>query len=120
MKLRRGVRRALGVAVLSGAGLFAQHAVADTITGFIYNNTSFSQTSNAPPVSPAGYFFAIGASFENPGDFTSGSASYPGPGSPQNLPAYGPTELNFNSPFYGSLADLHSDYPFGTYSITAN
>lgn len=120
MKLGRGFRPTLALAVITGVGSFAQHALADTITGFIFNNTSFAQRSNAPPANPAGYFFSIGADFDTPGDFTSASATYPGPGSPQSLPPNGTTGFNFNSSFYSSLAALHSDYPFGAYSITAS
>lgn len=95
-------------------------AHADTITGSIYNNTAYAQTSNSAPTSPVGYFFDIGASFSVAGDFTSGTATYPGPGSPLALPSTGPTSIGFGSPLYPSLAALHSDYPFGTYTITAN
>ncbi|MGH8318324.1 MAG: PEP-CTERM sorting domain-containing protein [Steroidobacteraceae bacterium] len=97
---------------------FANVAFADTITGFIYDNTSYSQTSNAAPTSPSGYFFSIGATFDTAGDFYSAGASYPGPGTPQSLPLNG-TEFNFTSPYYSSLSALHTHYGFGKYVITA-
>jgi hypothetical protein len=99
--------------------LAAPAAFADTITGYIINNTSYSQTSNSAPTTPFGYFFDIGAFFSTAGDFTSGSATYPGPASPQALSLFLPTELQYQTPFYPSLSALHVDYPFGTYSITA-
>lgn len=102
---------------LAGAATAAQ---ADTITGFIFDNTSFSQTSNSAPAAPFGYFFSIGSFFSTAGDFTSASAAYPGPGSPQSLPPSGATEFNFNSGFYPSLSALHADYPFGNYTIAAS
>lgn len=111
-------RLGLGMVMLAGIGMAARPAVADTITGFVYNNTVFDQTSDTAPSAPAGYFFSIGADFTNPGDYSAASATYPGPGSPQTLPANGATEFNFSSGQYGSLAALHADYPFGTYQIT--
>jgi hypothetical protein len=112
----RGVELALASVMAASC---ANVALADTITGFIYDNTSYTQTSNAAPTSPSGYFFSIGANFSTPGDFTSASASYPGPGSPQSLPTNGSTGFNFNSSYYSSLSGLHADYPFGNYTITA-
>src|SRR6476659_8755699 len=51
-------------------------------------------------------------------DFDSASATYPGPGSPANLPISG-TSFGIGSSFYPTLGALHSDYPFGTYTVTA-
>jgi hypothetical protein len=93
-------------------------ALADPITGFIYNNESFDQTSNAAPTAASGYFFSIGADF-TAGEYTSALASYPGAGSPQNLPANGSGEFNFNSAYASSAATLQSQYPLGTYAVTA-
>jgi hypothetical protein len=94
-------------------------ARADTISGYIIDNTSYSQTSNSQPTTPFGYFFAMGAFFSGPGDFTSGSAAYPGPASPQLLSPVSSTEIQYQSGYYPSLAVLHSNFPFGLYSITA-
>ena len=93
-------------------------ARADTITGFVFNNESYTQTSNAAPTSPTGYFFSIGATFTTPGSFTSASAAYPGPGSPLDLPPLSSTDFNYNSAQYATLTALHNDFPFGTYTIT--
>lgn len=118
-------KRRIPTSVLAASAAFALTAAcgaaqADTITGFIFDNTSFSQTSNSVPAAPSGYFFSIGTFFSIAGDFTSASAAYPGPGSPQSLPPLGTTELNFNSGVYPTLAALHADYPFGNYTITAS
>jgi PEP-CTERM motif len=87
------------------------------ITAFIFDNTLYTQTSNSAPITPSLFFFSMGAS-QTAGDFNQASATYPGPGSPQNIPPLGSAEFNFNSIAYGSLPALHTDYPFGTYSIT--
>jgi hypothetical protein len=104
----------LALAMTTGA------AQADQITGYLYDNTSYAQTSDSAPTTPIGYFFSLGATFTTPGDYTTATASYPGSGSPQNLPTNGSTGFNFNSSFYSSLSDLHADYPFGTYTISAS
>jgi hypothetical protein len=93
----------------------------DPITGYIYDNKSYDQTSNSAPTTPAGYFFSIGLFFTNPGDYTAGSATYPGSGSPLTLPApAGSTQFNYDSAFYPTMTALHADYPFGKYAITGS
>jgi len=111
------------LAVSSGLGLTiaTKPAAADTITGYIFNNTVYQQTSNSAPTTPQGYFFDMGLFFDTAGDYTAGSVTYPGSGSPQSLPApAGSTQFDFNSSLYPSLAALHADYPFGRYTITAS
>jgi hypothetical protein len=110
------VKLALGAAALVGVSTLP--ALADPITGFIYDNESFEQTSNAAPAAASGYFVSIGANF-TAGEYTSASATYPGAGSPQSLPANGSAEFNFNSTFASSASTLQSQYPLGTYAITA-
>jgi hypothetical protein len=96
----------------------------DPITGYIYDNKVYEQTSNSAPTTPAGYFFNIGLFFTTAGDYTTGTATDPAIGSPQSLPAVpapgGPTEYNFSSALYPTMAALHAAYPFGHYAITAN
>jgi hypothetical protein len=94
-------------------------ALADTITGTIFNNIVYDQTSNSSPAAPSSYFFSIGANENTPGNYTSASATYPGPGSPQNLPSAGPAAFNFNSVLFNNQAALQTAYPFGVYTITA-
>jgi hypothetical protein len=92
----------------------------DPITGYIYDNILYEQNSNSAPTTPAGYFFNIGLFFTNSGDYTTGSSTYPGAGSPQSLPPAGSTEFNFGSTLYPSMAALHTAYPFGLYTITGS
>lgn len=98
----------------------ASSAPVDTITGRIANNAEFLQTSDSAPASPFGYFFDIDAYFSKAGDFTSGSVTYPGPASPQTLTPDGNTSIGYGTGYYTSLTTLHSDFPFGTYSLTAS
>jgi hypothetical protein len=91
-----------------------------TLSGSIFNNELYEQTSNTAPSSPTEYFFGIGAEGSNGGSYDSASATYPGPGSPQTLPASGANNFAFNSPFFSSPSDLRAAYPFGTYTVTAS
>jgi hypothetical protein len=91
---------------------------AGLISADIFVNTVFNQTSATAPTSPAYYFFSIGGTFQNAGDFTSASATDPAIGSPQSLAING---TSFNTSFSGisSLATFNADYPTGTYTATA-
>jgi len=84
----------------------------------VFNNEVYEQTSSSAPTTPAGYFFNIGALFNNPGDFTAATATFPGTGSPQALTLSG-TSFGFGSPF-GSLSAIHAAYGFGTYNYAAS
>lgn len=106
-------------AVVSALAVTTPAFAVDDISGFLFNNTSYSQTSNSAPTMPVGYFFSLGATFGTAGDYNSATATYPGTGSPQTLPALGTTEFNYNSTGYGSSTALQAAYPFGTYTITA-
>lgn len=101
---------------LSGA---TSAAAADPTAGNIYDNASYDQTSNSQPSAAVGYFFNIGTFFGVPGDYTSATATYLGPSSPLSLPAMSTTDFNYGSSLYSTLAGLHADFPFGTYTIAA-
>jgi hypothetical protein len=101
---------------LSGA---TSAVAADPTVGNIYDNASYDQTSNSQPSAAVGYFFDIGTFFGVPGDYTSTTATYPGPSSPLSLPAVSTTEFNYGSSLYSTLASLQADFPFGTYTIAA-
>lgn len=87
---------------------------------YIFDNKVFQQTSDATPVVPAYYFFSIGAdNLPNlPGVYLGVTALYPGPDSPQTISHFiSPTRVDFGSPAFDSLANLHTHYSFGDYSI---
>ena len=91
-----------------------------SLTGVdFFKNIEYSQTSGAAPSTPSGYFVSSRAFFANPGDFNTGSLTYPGPGSPQTLSPAGPTVLLFQTGFLASQAAMDAAFPFGTYDVTA-
>src|SRR5262245_40897321 len=83
-------------------------ALADAINAFIFNNTVFDQTSSNAPVTPAFFFFSIGAEFQTPGSFNAATATYPGPDSPQTLTLTQPTRFDFSSVPFSSLSALQT------------
>ena len=117
--LRLVVSSGLALTIVTAAKPAAATPV-DPITGYIYDNIVYDQTSNSAPTTPAGYFFNIGLFFTTAGDYTAGSATYPGLGSPQTLPPDGSTQFNFGSTLYPTMAALHTAYPFGLYTITGS
>jgi len=96
--------------------------VDDPLNATIFNNIVYDQTSNAAPTTPADGFFAIGGSFNTAGSYTSATATYPGPSSPPvPLPLVSPANTSFNySPPGESLSQIATDFPTGTYTISAS
>lgn len=118
MKSVRGLRAAI---VLAGGCLFAGaptlHASLDLVD--IFKNVLYQQTSGAAPTSPAFYFADVEATMQNPGDFTSVTVTYPGPGSPVPLPLASPNRFGIG-PSFATQGDMDTAFPFGTYTFQTN
>ena len=54
----------------------------------MFRSATFSQTSNAPPGSPTGYFFSADVNIQNAGDFTGATFTRP-VGGPQTMSILG-------------------------------
>lgn len=106
--------------VSAGVMLFcAVSPLQAALTGVdIFKNISYQQTSGAAPTSPVNFFADVEAYMQNPGDFTSVTVTYPGPGSPASLPLVTPTKFGIG-PSFATQADMDAAYPFGTYTFTA-
>lgn len=102
----------------SGSAQVTYIAPVESVNSYIFDNTVFDQTSDAALLVPWFYFFSIGATFLTAGDYSTASASYPGPDSPQTLALIAPTTFNFSSPAFTSFSTLQDAYPFGTYTVT--
>jgi hypothetical protein len=95
--------------------------VDDPLNATIFNNIVYDQTSNAAPTTPTEGFFAIGGSFNTAGSYTSATATFPGQSSPVSLPLVSPANTSFNySPPGESLSQIATDFPTGTYTISAS
>jgi hypothetical protein len=73
-------------------------------------------------VLPFGTFFSAYAYMPTAGDFTSGTLTYPGPGSPQALSpgSFGGPNVYYQTPYLADLPALEAAYPFGTYTVQAS
>jgi len=72
-------------------------------------------------VTLAGTFVDIYAYMAVAGEYTSGTLTYPGPGSPQALSpgTFAGPNVGYQSAFLGDEAALAAAYPFGTYTFQA-
>jgi hypothetical protein len=115
MRMIRGLIPVLGLAV---AGLVAAAGAARTqvTEADIGVNPTFEQTG-AGTVSTGG-FFSARAFVNSAGDFTGGTVTYGGPGSPQAL-GYSPGDVarEYGSPLDPSFSDLQSNFPTGDYTF---
>ncbi len=69
-----------------------------------------------------GTFFSAYAYMPTAGDYTSGTLTYPGPGSPQTLlpGTFAGPNVFFQTPYLADLPTLEADYPFGAYTAQAS
>lgn len=72
-------------------------------------------------VTPYGTFFSAYAYMPVAGDYTSGTLTYPGPGSPQALSpgSFGGPNVFYQTPYLADQTALDAAYPFGTYTVQA-
>ena len=109
MQINRGLIHAIGLAVAAlvtaGGAAHAQLMEAD-----IGVNPTFEQT-DATTVDSTGGFFSARAFVTNESDFTGGTLTYAGPGSPQTL-SYVPADVAWEfSESNGIFSDLQTAYP---------
>ena len=86
----------------------------------LFQSATYTQNSNNSPGSLNGYFVDMRLYYTSPGDFTTGSVTGPGPGTPVTLGPDSPTNLVFASGLYPSLAAMNSDFPTGAYTYTGD
>lgn len=105
---------ALALMLISGVS-----ARADLTGVFLGFNVENEQTT-ASTVSLYGTFFSADGQMGTAGEYTSGTLTYPGPGSPQALtPTTSGFDVVYQTPFLPDVATLQTDYPFGTYTVQA-
>ncbi len=83
---------------------------------YTFKNLTHEQTAPTTVID-TGAFFNAGGLIAAAGQFDSASLTYPGAGSPQNLPFTSPTQFGIGVGF-ATQAAMDAAYPFGTYSIT--
>ena len=82
-----------------------------------FRNDAFTQTGNGSSLTFQQSFFSaeLDTTVSNP--YTTATLTYPGAGSPQNLPQTSPTVYRFQTSGLPSQAAMDALYPFGTYTF---
>ncbi len=109
---------AAGLAVLAlsfSSGVKAQISFIN-----MFRSGAYTQTNNGNSLSLTGFFFTTTLFSINPGDFTTATVTYPGPGSPAAMPLSSPTTFDLSSPFFADQAAMDLAYPMGTYLYNAD
>ncbi|HLN01532.1 MAG TPA: PEP-CTERM sorting domain-containing protein [Bryobacteraceae bacterium] len=104
---------------VSAAALLLSNAIparADLTEVNIFDNTIYEQTGSAAPTSPSLFFFSFGGNSVAAGDFTGGNLTSPN-ATLTSLPVSG-TSFGASSLLFTTFAGLHTQFPFGSYTIT--
>lgn len=85
----------------------------------MFRSSSNTQTGNGNSLSLLGYFFSLDLNSVNPGDFTTGTVTGPGPQTPVTLtPTPGnPSDLRYQTGFFANQAAMDTAFPIGTYTF---
>ncbi len=121
MELKANWMRALvcGAATLL---LFGGDPAKADITSFDIGFNLENNQTGPSTVSPYGTFFSVYAYIPAAGDYTTGTLTYPGPGSPQTLSPgdFAGPNVFYQTPYLADQAALDAAYPIGTYTGQAS
>jgi hypothetical protein len=107
------------VAVFAALALLAAPARADISFVDSFRNVSSLQTGNGNTLTPTGAFYSADLASTTANNYSSVQMTYPGPGSPVNLPQTGPTLYHFQTPSFATKAAMDAAFPTGTYQFNA-
>lgn len=110
--------RALILAVSALLVCGASTAQASILLLDSFMNGSYEQTGNGNTLALNGYFYSADLNAATANSYTSASMSYPGPGSPVNLPQSTTTDYHYQTSFFPSQAAMDTAFPMGTYTFT--
>jgi hypothetical protein len=96
--------------------VWAAPAVASSIS-FVesFRNQSNTQTGNGNSLTFQQTFYSADLITTVANPYTSAAMTYPGPGSPRNLPQTSSTDYGFQTPALASKAVMDAQFPTGTY-----
>ncbi len=121
MRVTRSVKnrgRGLFLAVTSTLLVFgAATARADIAFLDSFKNLTNEQTGNGNSLTFNGAFYSADLNTTVPNSYTSVTMTYPGPGSPLNIPQATTTNYHYQTGLL-SKATMDADFPFGTYTFT--
>jgi hypothetical protein len=86
-----------------------------------FGNIAYEQTGNGNTLTLNGTFFSADVNTSVPNPYTSVSMTFPGAMSPiTSFSQLSPTDYHYQTGLYSTLAAMHTDFPTGTYTFTAN
>jgi hypothetical protein len=85
-----------------------------------FKNISNLQTANGNSLTPNGAFYSADLNSSVANAYSSVTMTYPGPGSPLNIPQTTATVYHYQSPGFATQAAMDTAFPFGTYTFTAS
>jgi hypothetical protein len=83
-----------------------------------FKNIGFEQTGNGNSLTSNGDFYSADLNTTIPNSYASVTMTYPGPGSPLNIPQVTTTDYHFQTASFSNQAAMDAAFPFGTYSFT--
>jgi hypothetical protein len=107
---------ALATLIVLGSSL----AQADILFLDQFKNVTFAQTGNGNTLSGNGTFYSAELNTSIANSYTSVTMTYPGAGSPVDVPQSSPTVYHFQTSVFADQAAMDAAFPFGTYSFATN
>jgi len=85
----------------------------------IFKNIDFLQTGDGQTLTGNGAFFSADLNSDTVNDYSSVSMTYPGPGSPVNLPEASSPSMDYHvqTTSFASQGDMDAAFPTGTYTF---
>ena len=106
--------------VTAACAMAGSPAQADISFVDMFRNNGYTQTGDGNSLSSTGAFLALELTSTTSNEFTSVTASYPGPGSPVSLaPTTDPTFYRFQTTVLPNQAAMDAAFPAGTYTFSA-
>ena len=115
---RRTLQLAMMLGFALGAAVVPAWAGIDQVA--MFRNLEYLQTGNGNAVTFDSAFFTLQLRATAANEYPIVRAFYGGPASPVNLNPVDPLNYEFDSGFYTSQVMMDTDFPKGTYTLTAN
>jgi uncharacterized protein (TIGR03382 family) len=114
---RCGLRRFLVAIAFSAAATTSARADISFVN--MFRTDTLTQVADGNSLTQGGSFLSAALFPTSPSEYAAVQLTYPGPGSPVNLPAFTPNEYRFQTGFFANRAAMNAAFPTGAYSFAA-